>query len=152
MVTGILLVVTVMLWYHRLVKDVLADESQEGGEILAQTHIHNRHASQGGGGDESNIGPERGNLVTDCHGLETIPGNSEGGNTADNIRASSSPLQSKESKILAIFRNGAMPTVLAKHLFSAFMWVVAPKVPQERLGSARLLEGDRFSVARFQDS
>lgn len=55
-------------------------------------------------------------------------------------------------KTLAVRRNGALAHSLAQHIFSAFMWGVAAKIPYDSLGSGEILQPEKFSEANIQDS
>lgn len=55
-------------------------------------------------------------------------------------------------KILAIRRNGALANCLAQHIFSAFMWRVAAKIPHDSLGSGEILQPEKFSKVNIKGS
>lgn len=53
---------------------------------------------------------------------------------------------------LAIQRSGALPNVLAQHVFSAFMWAVAAEISHDKIGSGPILQSEKFSEANIMES
>ena len=70
----------------------------------------------------------------------------------DSINPQASPINSSSQKTLAIQRSGALPNVLAQHVFSAFIWSVAAEIPHTKIGSGRILQSEKFSEANISDS
>lgn len=70
-----------------------------------------------------------------------------------NPMASSNDLSSQRiMPALAIHRSGALPNVLAQHVFSAFMWAVAAEISHDKIGSGRILQSEKFSEANITES
>ncbi|KAK2807284.1 hypothetical protein FQN50_005437 [Emmonsiellopsis sp. PD_5] len=53
---------------------------------------------------------------------------------------------------LSIISRGPLPTILAQHLFTGFMWSISKYLPQDALSSADIEDRDRFIPHRIADS
>ncbi|KAK2803455.1 hypothetical protein FQN51_003562 [Onygenales sp. PD_10] len=53
---------------------------------------------------------------------------------------------------LSIISRGPLPTILAQHLFTSFVWSISKYLPQDALSSADIEDRDRFIPHRIADS